>query len=355
MSKQSDDYQQTLNALHFTSEQKSAMAAQVARAAQQKPHRPAPLFRTALIAAALASVMVVGAGASGVLRSVVETFSPILGGDAAQTEIMDKIGRPIGASISDHGVTITADAIIGDRYSACVVYSITRDDGTPFAPELLNGNEYGYLPIHFRSSWTDLPFSGGSHGASYFLDSNPDDNAIQFITAINADQPLNQGKATADFQDLCFRDPESGENVILVEGHWKLSFHINYEDSAVYPGSGETFQQNGVTFTIDELSVSPVAVQVRYHTDAKVPWTDPDGNQLDPTQRLKAERLLESIEIKLTKTDGTVLDLSNAGGGITTENGKTICFKGDLLETLVPLEEMSSISVGGIVYPLAAE
>ena len=44
------------------------------------------------------------------LKSAAEAFAPIFGGSAAQTEIIDKIGYPIGASDTDHGVTITADA-----------------------------------------------------------------------------------------------------------------------------------------------------------------------------------------------------------------------------------------------------
>ena len=76
-----------------------------------------------------------GAGASGVLKSAVEVFAPIFGGSAAQTEVIDKIGHPIGAGDTDNGVTITADAIIGDAYNAAIVYTIRRDDGTALLPE----------------------------------------------------------------------------------------------------------------------------------------------------------------------------------------------------------------------------
>ena len=85
----------------------------------------------ALLAACLAAALAVGAGASGVLKSAAEVFAPIFGGSAAQTEVIDKIGHPIGAGDTDNGVTITADAIIGDTYNAAIVYTIRRDDGTP--------------------------------------------------------------------------------------------------------------------------------------------------------------------------------------------------------------------------------
>ena len=47
-----------------------------------------------IIAAALAVVLAVGAGASGVLRSAAEVLGPIFGASSAQTEIIDKIGYP---------------------------------------------------------------------------------------------------------------------------------------------------------------------------------------------------------------------------------------------------------------------
>ena len=89
------DYQQELDALHFTQEQKETIAARAAQAAQaqmaqKKHHRP--VWRTAAIAAALAVVLAVGAGASGVLRSAAEVLGPIFGASSAQTEIIDKIG-----------------------------------------------------------------------------------------------------------------------------------------------------------------------------------------------------------------------------------------------------------------------
>ena len=59
-----------------------------------------------------------------------EVFSPLFGGAPAQTEIIDKIGYPVGASDTDNGVTVTADAVMGDAYNAVIVYTISRDDGT---------------------------------------------------------------------------------------------------------------------------------------------------------------------------------------------------------------------------------
>ena len=114
------EYQESLNSLHFTEEEKAAIARRAAEAAR-KQTRPArrPVRRIALIAAAAVLVLAVGtAGATGILRSAAEVFSPLFGGAPAQTEIIDKIGYPVGASDTDNGVTVTADA-------ANVTFSVT--------------------------------------------------------------------------------------------------------------------------------------------------------------------------------------------------------------------------------------
>lgn len=42
---------------------------------------------------------------------------------------------PHRASATSNGVTITADAIMGDTYSYAIVYSIRRDDGSPLVSD----------------------------------------------------------------------------------------------------------------------------------------------------------------------------------------------------------------------------
>lgn len=44
---------------------------------------------------------------------------------------MDQIGYPIGASDTDNGVTVTAEAILFDGYNYLMTYSIARRTGPP--------------------------------------------------------------------------------------------------------------------------------------------------------------------------------------------------------------------------------
>ena len=142
-------YRETMQELQFTLEEKREMTDRLMAAASRPRRRTMPsLRRTAGIGVAAALVLTVGvgaAGAAGVLKTAGEAFSDVFGGAPAQTEIIDRIGYPVGASATADGVTVTADAIIGDTYSYAVVYTISRDDGAPLAEEL-TPNVHGYLP-----------------------------------------------------------------------------------------------------------------------------------------------------------------------------------------------------------------
>ena len=344
------EYRQAMDGLHYTDEQKKTLAQQALRAAEQAaPRRRRPVWRTALIAAAVAAVLMVGAGASGVLKSAAEAFAPIFGGSAAQTEVIDKIGHPIGAGDTDNGVTITADAIIGDTYNAAIVYTIRRDDGTALLPE---GTDARSLLVG-GFGFANLPVRGGSHGSSWFIADENDSSAIQMVQTITADVPISSCTATAEFEDLCVWDDAAGESVPAVEGHWKFRFDVDYEDSSVTLGGGETFTQNGMTFTVDAITLSPVAVKVDYTVDHEVQWSDAPSGRLPAEDSRQMERYFENVEILLTKTDGTVIDLSASGGSLKPENGVTVCGKGQVFEDLLPLEELGSIRVGAIVYPIS--
>ena len=348
MNKQSD-YQQALDSLRFTQEQKARLAARAVEAARQtarKAHRP--FGKIAVLAACLAVVLAVGAGATGVLKTAVESFGAIFGGGAAQTEVIDKIGHPIGASATDNGVTITADAIIGDTYNAAIIYTIRRDDGTPLLPE---GTDPRSLTMGGFGS-ASLDVKGGSHGSSWFVADETDPSVIQLVQTVTADTPISHCTATADFQNLRGWDEAAEKAVTLVEGHWKFRFDVDYEDLSVTLGGGETFQQDGMTFTVDSITVSPVAVKVDYTVDSEVQWSNAPSGREDPEDSRQMERYFENVEILLTKTDGTVIDMSSSGGSIKPEHGVTVCSKGEVFEEIIPLEELASISVGGIAYQI---
>jgi len=345
------EYKSAMDSLHFTDEQKRRMARSAAEAAErgrEETRRTArrPLGRMAVIAACAAALLVVSAGATGALRPLADVFGPIFGGGTAQTEVIDRIGYPIGASDTDNGVTITADAVMGDEYNAAIVFTVRRDDGTRLLPETVNGKN-----LLMGGYGADLDVVGGSHGSAWIVDEDPDDDVLQIVQTISTDRPISKCTAVAEFKDLCAWDDEAEASVPAMEGHWKFRFDVDYEDSSVSLGSGETFEQDGMTFTVDEVRVSPVAIRVAYTADSEVQWSDAPSGRVSEQDRRETERYLENVEIFLTKTDGTIVNCPS-GGSIKPDHGVTACVKGGVLEEIIPMDEIASISVGGIVYSI---
>ena len=348
------EYKQSMETLRFTPAQKAQLAANAARAASRQAARRTrrPFGRMAVIAAVIAVVLAVGSSAAGILPAPVDVFAPLFGGAVAQTEVINKIGHPIGASATDNGITISADAIMGDEYNAVIVYTLTREDGERFLPaDKAPDGTYLMVGGSGGASWA----KGGSHGSAWFVDQDPEDNMVQYVEAVSSDVSLTRGTAMAKFEDLRYWDPETEQAELLCEGNWKFRFEVDYEDCSVRMGGGETFTQDGLSFTIDSVSVSPIAVKVNYTADTEVVWSNSGSGRQDPEDVRQSRRYLENVEILLTKTDGTVIDLSTSGGSLRPENGATVCSKGQVLEEIIPLEELASVSVGGVVYPIHAD
>jgi hypothetical protein len=345
------DYKKEMSELRFTEFQKKALAEAAASAASGKAKRRRPVFRTALIAAAMAVVLVVGTSAAGILPTPTEVFAPLFGGAVAQTEVIDKIGRPIGASDTDNGITITAEAIMGDQYNAVIVYTLTRDDGERFLPEGKGLDETYLMMGGFGgASWA----KGDTHGGSWFVDEDPEDNQIQLVETASSNAVMTKGTANAKFEDLQYWNAETEQAELLYPGKWKLRFEVDYEDCSVRLGGGETFSQDGLNFTIDEITLSPIAVRVVYTADSAVVWSDAPSGRQSPEDTPKMQQFLENIEILLTKTDGTVIDLSGSGGRVSPdyETGVSHCSKGQVFDAVIPLEDMASLSAGGVTYEI---
>lgn len=347
-----NNYSEIYDTLSYTAEQKTQIAARAAaeaQAVQRKTRRSShPLSKIAAAAACLVAVFTISAEAAGIPTPVSGILAPILGGTVAQTEVIDKIGHPIDAGDTDNGITIRADAIIGDAYNACIVFTISRDDRTPLLPDGVAAEQLllgGYSDV-------TLTGAGGSHGSARFIDQVPGDNEIQYLYMISTDEPLNKGTCKVTFGDLTQWDDINEDEKPVIEGNWKFRFEVDYEDSSVILGNGEIFRQEDMNFTITEIRVSPIAVQVSYEVDSEVHWSDAPSGRLPEEDRRQSERYMENVEILLNKKDGSVIDMSNSGGSIKPDEGKTSCVKGSVLTEVVPLEELESISVGGIVFPI---
>lgn len=349
------DYRRAVNDLSFSKEQKAEMTRKLVEAvgqdttSQERKRYIHPIGRVAILAACLAGALAITTGATGVLKNAGDAFANVFGGGTAETEIVNRIGRPIGASTTDGGLTITADAVIGDRTSVCVVYTITRDDGEIFD---IQGNEFGYLPLMFEDGDLDTGILGGSHGGSYFTDPVPGDNSIQYVQQRSCDVPVVGNSAKAQLRNLWLIG-EDGKPTTLAEGKWKLNFELNYEDSSmILDGNGKTFRQHDMTYTVDSIQISPVGISVSYTVDQELVWSDQASGQTSPEDAESMRRYLENVEILLVGIDGTVTDLSSSGGSISPKNGVTECIKSRMFDSIQQLDHIAAIRVGGVEFPL---
>lgn len=360
MSRELDrEYSAALGNLSFSKEAKEEMARKICNnmgdngygEGIRRVRRLIP--RAAVVGIAAAVLLSVGAGAAVVYNKLAsESFAGVFG--SAHTEIIDKIGRPVGASATDNGVTLTADAIIGDKYHYAITYSISKDDGTQFDLSGMAPEVNGTFPMGFSKEDSFLSgFMGGEHGSSYFYDADPADNSIQYVTT----REVSEGEVPhrlvkAVFEDLCVLDKDMNK-VPIAEGKWKLRFDLDFEDASIDLPAGQSFTKNFVNFTIDNISLSPIALRVDYTADSEVQW-DPNAKsgKMSDHDSEQMRKYFENIAIVINKVDGTELDMSGSGGSIKPDNGKTVCQKGNMFSEIIPLEEVKSVTIEGIEIPV---
>ena len=353
-------YKDTMDELRFTPEQKAHMVDRLMESAQASPRRPHSFRRVAVVGVAAALVLSVGvAGATGVLEEVGERFSSLFG-PATQTEVIDQIGYPIGASVSADGITITADAIVGDTHSYAIVYSISREDGQPLVTQAtLDGSEEyeGRLPLSFEeydlrpTGPLDSLSSGGGGGFSHFYDADPTDNAIQFVAFWTSDTPIRSGKVSTTFRGLYDTTDSYANKTLLAEGPWTLDFTMDFEDSSIALPAGQAIQVSGMDATLDSITLSPLSIMVEYTVHQEIPEAERETGQTDKANDPYAA--FRDLPVTITYTDGSTLEIKSANTSVGSGNGKAKCTMGLIFDTIRPLDEVASVTVGDVAIPVS--
>ena len=335
-------YHDTMDQLRFTPEQKEDMVDRLMAAEAAAPRRVLPLRRLAAVGVAAALVLSLGAaGATGALGDVGAAFSAIFG-SSAQAEVIDRIGYPVGASDTDNGITITADAIVGDTYSYAVVYTIQREDGKALVGDDILARaanpETEALPLSFQfHDTTPRGYKGGSHASSWFYDADPADNAIQFVELRTQSAPIEPGEVTVQLRDLEVYNEDYTARTTLAKGSWTLKFQLDFENSSRVLTCGQTFRLDGAEAVLNTVTLSPLSIQVDYTVCGE---GDPSLDWIEP------------LSLSLTYTDGTTLDLSHAGGTSAYGEDAVNCQKSIIFDQILALDEVAFVTVGDMVIPV---
>lgn len=357
------EYKNAMDALHFSEEAKNRMVDRLLESAEQpeKPavHRVRRFPRIAAVGIAAALVLSIGAGASGVLKSASEVFAGVFG-PTADTEIIDQIGRPIGASDTSNGVTVTADAILFDGYNYLISYTLEKDDGSAF--DCTKNPDTGLYDLYWKRSDSTIGRGvDGASGSSYFYDENPSDNAIQYVETMSYNDAVQTGGTVKiTLGDLCVLNSKNGEPTTIAKGAWRLKFQLEAGNSAVELPAGQNIDVNGRSATVDTIVLSPIGYHVVYTVDGEATFDtlyDENGEEIPQESGREPAGVCstwESYAAKLlvTKTDGTVLDFSDFGGSMDPHDGKTVCTRQGTFDTVIPLDDIASVTIGDVSIPI---
>lgn len=276
--------------------------------------------RWAALAACFALILSMALSAEATNGTVSNLLAPLFGG--AQTEIVDKIGVPIGASASVNGYTLTVDAIIGDQYSVMIAYTLTRDDGRPI-PENID--------FETREIWAS--------GYSTRIDIDEDNPSVAHFHERSQRNDVLLGRIiTSSFSNLITNRGEENETVVA-EGTWETTFTIRYPDTSeklpikdliVYDEAGKKYQ-------VKKIILSSMGIHM-------------DVIEYDP---VFAEVSYTGFKTTLVLQDGTEVPLEGGGGGSMNEDDeiRKFSYYGGF-DFPIPREDIKAIIICGTIYEL---
>lgn len=374
MTTNSNDYRHALEHISFTDNAKQHMANSIAQSVassdaataqsnfngtRRKPriarHPVRTVARIAAVTAVLA-IVIGGAGtamATGVLPLPSDMLSDIFDGPASQTEIIDRIGRPVGASRSNNGVTVTADAIMGDKDMVTIAYTLTFDDPAALK-KLSEPGENGTI----AGSVDGNVYVDGEHGGqgqSWLIDKNPNDSSIQYFAQFSVESPGLMGRTVRTHINSLVV-PRAGKELPeykkILTGPWDLKFQLNYEDTSVTIPAPKSVNFNGTKATIQEATVSCVGVSVRYNIDRSI---EHDNNSGKMSQNMEESMdAVGNIPLIVTFKDGHVEDATSHSGYFANklDNGTTDVHKTWPFSQVCDTDKIASVQIGDTVIPM---
>lgn len=374
MTTNSNDYRHALEHISFTDNAKQHMANSIAQSVassdaataqsnfngtRRKPriarHPVRTVARIAAVTAVLA-IVIGGAGtamATGVLPLPSDMLSDIFDGPASQTEIIDRIGRPVGASCSNNGVTVTADAIMGDKDMVTIAYTLTFDDPAALK-KLSEPGENGTI----AGSVDGNVYVDGEHGGqgqSWLIDKNPNDSSIQYFAQFSVESPGLMGRTVRTHINSLVV-PRAGKELPeykkILTGPWDLKFQLNYEDTSVTIPAPKSVNFNGTKATIQEATVSCVGVSVRYNIDRSIEY---DNNSGKMSQNMEESMdAVGNIPLIVTFKDGHVEDATSHSGYFANklDNGTTDVHKTWPFSQVCDTDKIASVQIGDTVIPM---
>lgn len=285
-------------------------------------------FRTLIAACFLLCLIALPVSAEMRSGYVSNLLAPLYGG--TQTELVDGVGIPIDASVTVGDYTLTADAVIGDRYNIAVVYSLTRVDG-------------GVMPEGIRFDEVEGWKQPGGGSVSHAL--SEDGKTLKIIQQWTSHTRLFG--FDRNFHVVC-RDLilwNQGESTLLAEGEWALAFVIRYQDTTtnVPVRNLKVTGWDGGKYTIKKLQISPFGL----HMELKVPNPLNLGGEIGKYYDYH-------IPVELLLTDGSTVTLEHEAVGYHGSYEKQT-FQAEydnMFEEPIPVEQIAGIRICDTLVPV---
>ena len=295
-----------------------------------------------LIAACL-SLLLLALPVSAEMRTgyISNLLMPLYGG--AQTELVDSVGVPVNAKATVNGYTLTANAIVGDRYNIGLTYTLRREDG-------------GALPedLHFDFLENTIRRGGGSGWYSFTLSEDRTTLTItQSLSSNNRIFTLLRRNASVSFTDLVTGSRDDGTFTVIQEGTWQLNFAIRYEDTTttLRPGDLVVHNTDGDRFTVHKIHLSPFGINMKL--------TVPNAHYGLPLltgsapQEEREKRFPKDFQLSLRLTDGTLLPIeggTSSGGSLDKPTHKGTYHA--MFDQPIPLNTVAALVLCDTEYPL---
>lgn len=285
---------------------------------QTKARNPVVWKRMKAIAACFLLILGMAITAEASTGSVSNLLAPLFG--MAQTELVDDIGVPVGASATADGYTITAEAVIGDKYNVAVVYTLSRDDGQPLPDN---------LHIDY---WKNQRGSGG--GSGEWIRNENDPSKISYVEKWEMANPIAGRYWSVTFSNLAMGD----QRTVIAQGPWELSFTLRYKNTSqrISANKLRVSDDFGNEYQVNQIWISPIGIYMK-------------GYQFDPENKHGASYLVAHFDVSLVMKDGTVIPLEDhsAGGHFTIGDSKAKVHFQALFDSPLDLETIDSLLICG--------
>lgn len=164
---------------------------------------------------------------------------------------LDSAAVNVNKTVSQNGLDLTIKQTLGDDHSIYIILDVV-------VPKDIEIPENAY----FNTSNINLDKSGGIGWSFQELNNKYDDNKKSYIIDFSSQAKLTNNKITLDFYDFGYYSEKNKKFITLVEGNWKLSWDLKYNNTSKTFKVNHFVKENHYKSIITSISISPISIYV---------------------------------------------------------------------------------------------